>query len=299
MYGFHKINRTPRNQRPQTDAQRWEFSHPKFLRGRTDLLEDIKRKAIEPDPGQARQRVELPTEVAAQLRRMNQEHKDVVEALLAEKIRVQKLVGVVKNLYDAMTHIIGGANIAGGASRSPSRPDSVVSHSFDPLVAAFPMDLLDSPSPQAPSSPLVDDLLVPLNHPNSRAMKLTGNTLVLAGQSSTSSSPTAPTCSPDRCRLARTTRGNAVAVEQQRVDADGHANKRTRLGMEMAAPGDGLVRRTSTRSQTQPEGGGLSPPGASGHTKRRSHTALHSHAAHHAAHPSAAAAAAATMRYTG
>lgn len=44
MYGFHKINRTPRNQRVQPDAQQWEFSHPKFLRGRQDLLEDIKRK---------------------------------------------------------------------------------------------------------------------------------------------------------------------------------------------------------------------------------------------------------------
>ena len=130
MYGFHKINRTPRNQRPQADAQRWEFSHPKFLRGRTDLLEDIKRKAIEPDPNQTRQRVELPTEVAAQLRRMSQEHKEVVEALLTERRRVQKLVGVVKNLYDTIAHITGGGNITGGASKSPSRPGSVVPSHF-------------------------------------------------------------------------------------------------------------------------------------------------------------------------
>jgi len=126
MYGFHKINRTPRNQRPQADAQRWEFSHPKFLRGRTDLLEDIKRKAIEPDPNQTRQRVELPTEVAAQLRRMSQEHKEVVDALLTERRRVQRLVGVVKNMYDAIAHLTGGGNLTGGVSKSASRRDTVI-----------------------------------------------------------------------------------------------------------------------------------------------------------------------------
>jgi HSF-type DNA-binding len=266
MYGFHKINRTPRNQRPQADAQRWEFSHPKFLRGRTDLLEDIKRKTIEPDPNQARQRVELPTEVAAQLRRMSQEHKEVVDALLIEKRKVKKLVGVVKTLYDAIAHLTHG-----GCKSSP-RPDSAVSHPLDFLVPAFPTDLLESPSSTTSSCPPTDDMLTPLDHSNPRPMKLTGNTLVPAGQSSASSSPTAPISPPDRPRPSRTTRVNAIAVEQQKVDADGHANKRTRLGVEMAAPGEGLIRRASTRSQTQPDGGRLSPPGTPGHAKRRSHT---------------------------
>lgn len=286
MYGFHKINRTPRNQRPQPDAQRWEFSHPKFLRGRTDLLEDIKRKAIEPDPNQTRQRVELPTEVAAQLRRMSQEHKEVGEALLSERRRVQKLVGVVKSLYEAIGHITGRK------SKSPSRQSCIDSPSFDLLVPVFPMDLLDSPSPRLSSSPLLDDMLASLNHSNSHPMKLTGNTLVPAGQSSTSSSPTALTSSPDRCRSSRTTRGTAVAVEQQKVDADGHANKRSRLGVELAGPGEGLVRRASTRSQTQPDGRGMSPPGTNGHAKRRCHTSSHGHSAH-------ASATAASMRYIG
>ncbi|KAJ2930033.1 hypothetical protein H1R20_g7072, partial [Candolleomyces eurysporus] len=62
MYGFHKINRTPRAQRTSTDAQTWEFSHHKFLRGRPDLLDEIKRKALEPDPA-IKHRVELPGEV--------------------------------------------------------------------------------------------------------------------------------------------------------------------------------------------------------------------------------------------
>ena len=284
MYGFHKINRTPRNQRPQPDAQRWEFSHPKFLRGRTDLLEDIKRKAIEPDPNQTRQRVELPTEVAAQLRRMSLEHKEVVEALLAERRRVHKLVGVVKNLYEAIGHITGGT------SKPPSRPPRVDSHSLDLLVPAFPMDLLDIPSPPAPNSPLLEDMHTTLNA-NPHPMKLTGNTLVPTGQSPTSSSPTALTSSPDRCHPPRTTRGTAVAVEQQKLDADGHANKRLRLGVELAGPGEVLVRRASTRSQTQPDGRGLSPPGTNGHAKRRCNTNVHGHSAH------SSAAAAASLRY--
>jgi len=147
MYGFHKINRAPRSQRPQPDAQRWEFSHPKFLRGRTDLLEDIERKAIEPDPYQTRLRVEVPTEVAAQLRpaqlpRMSFEHKEVVEALLAERRRVQSLVGVAKNLYEAIAHITGDT------SKSPSRTAPVDSHSLDLLVPLFLRTSSTVPAPR-------------------------------------------------------------------------------------------------------------------------------------------------------
>ncbi|KAI6028798.1 hypothetical protein F5J12DRAFT_807770 [Pisolithus orientalis] len=54
MYGFHKINRTPRAQRTSTSSQTWEFSHPKFLRERPDLLDTIKRKALEADPWETR-----------------------------------------------------------------------------------------------------------------------------------------------------------------------------------------------------------------------------------------------------
>ncbi|KAI8339711.1 HSF-type DNA-binding-domain-containing protein, partial [Chlamydoabsidia padenii] len=43
MYGFHKISKSPRGQR-SSDKEIWEFSHTKFIRGRSDLLKDIKRK---------------------------------------------------------------------------------------------------------------------------------------------------------------------------------------------------------------------------------------------------------------
>lgn len=47
MYGFHKINKSPRGQRGNNENEIWEFSHPKFQRGRPDILKDIKRKAMD------------------------------------------------------------------------------------------------------------------------------------------------------------------------------------------------------------------------------------------------------------
>lgn len=97
MYGFHKINRTPRSQRTSTDAQTWEFSHHKFLRGRPDLLDEIKRKALEPDPT-IKHRVELPGEMML----MREENRRVWDALMVERRKVEKLAGVVKTLWDVV-----------------------------------------------------------------------------------------------------------------------------------------------------------------------------------------------------
>ncbi|GAA5802946.1 hypothetical protein HPULCUR_008421 [Helicostylum pulchrum] len=49
MYGFHKVNKSPRGHRTLAENQIWEFSHSKFLRDRPDLLDDIKRKTMESD----------------------------------------------------------------------------------------------------------------------------------------------------------------------------------------------------------------------------------------------------------
>jgi heat shock transcription factor, other eukaryote len=97
MYGFHKINRTPRSQRTSTDAQTWEFSHHKFLRGRPDLLDEIKRKALDPDPG-VKHRVELPGEMML----MREENRRVWEALMGERRKVERLTGLVKTLWDVV-----------------------------------------------------------------------------------------------------------------------------------------------------------------------------------------------------
>ncbi|KAJ1952608.1 hypothetical protein EC988_003461 [Linderina pennispora] len=47
MYGFHKVNKSPRGHRTMAENQIWEFSHPKFIRDRSDLLDQIKRKTME------------------------------------------------------------------------------------------------------------------------------------------------------------------------------------------------------------------------------------------------------------
>ena len=108
MYGFHKINRTPRAQRTSTDVQTWEFSHHKFLRGRPDLLEEIKRKALEPDPS-IKHRVELPGEVAAQLTQMKDENRRLVHAVNTERNKVDRLVNITKALYDVVSKAFPGS----------------------------------------------------------------------------------------------------------------------------------------------------------------------------------------------
>ena len=112
---FHNL-KTPRNQRGPASAggandtatQTWEFSHQKFLRGRPDLLDAIKRKALEPDPA-SKARVELPGEVAAQLAHMRESQRRVVKALDVERAKVEKLVGVVKCLSDVVARMCPGS----------------------------------------------------------------------------------------------------------------------------------------------------------------------------------------------
>ncbi|KAI7892212.1 HSF-type DNA-binding-domain-containing protein, partial [Mucor mucedo] len=47
MYGFHKINKSHRGHKGESQNELWEFSHPNFQRGRPELLGNIKRKAME------------------------------------------------------------------------------------------------------------------------------------------------------------------------------------------------------------------------------------------------------------
>ncbi|KAF9528903.1 HSF-type DNA-binding-domain-containing protein [Crepidotus variabilis] len=107
MYGFHKINRTPRAQRTSTDAQTWEFSHHKFLRGRPDLLDEIKRKALEPDPG-IKHRIELPGEVAAQLNMMKDEVRRVSNEYAMEKRKREKTTQALAQLWSVVEKAFPG-----------------------------------------------------------------------------------------------------------------------------------------------------------------------------------------------
>lgn len=118
ILNLHLTAQTPRAQRTSTDAQTWEFSHHKFLRGRPDLLEEIKRKALEPDPS-IKHRVELPGEVAAQLNQMRDENRRVANSLAAEKVRFDRLAHVTKALYEMVSK-----NLPGGSKSTPIPPSS-------------------------------------------------------------------------------------------------------------------------------------------------------------------------------
>ncbi|KAF8637488.1 hypothetical protein AX17_002792 [Amanita inopinata Kibby_2008] len=177
MYGFHKINRTPRAQRTSTDAQTWEFSHHKFLRGRPDLLDEIKRKALEPDPG-LKHRIELPGEVAAQLGAMRDENRRMWEQLTMERRRVEKLVGVVGRLWEVVGKGLPGSlppfppdildnenpniYITSPTSATPSRYPPPLS--ITNLTAGPPMHMHSVNSPS--SSPTATDLPSHLHHPH-------------------------------------------------------------------------------------------------------------------------------------
>ncbi|KAG9126432.1 hypothetical protein FRC07_003460 [Ceratobasidium sp. 392] len=146
ILGSHfKHSNTPRSQRTSQDNQTWEFSHPKFLKGRVDLLDQIKRKALDNEPPGRSSRVELPAEVAAQLRRMVAEHQSLKHALAEERARVEGLTDVVKMLYDIV------------AATHPGQ-----------MPGQFPHDLLD-PSENPPiyiTSPPESPLPPPFQLPN-------------------------------------------------------------------------------------------------------------------------------------
>lgn len=122
MYGFHKINRTPRAQRTSTDSQTWEFSHHKFLRGRPDLLEEIKRKALEPDGG-VKARIELPGEVAAQLTQMRDENRRMWDVIQAERRKVDRLTHMLARLSDAVGVPLGSLDDSPPPSSSTTSPN--------------------------------------------------------------------------------------------------------------------------------------------------------------------------------
>ncbi len=118
--------------------QTWEFSHHKFLRGRPDLLEEIKRKALEPDPS-LKHRVELPGEVAAQLSQMREDNRRLMVAFQQERQKVDRLANVTKAMYDVMIKTCGSACSSSSHARMLNGAVAV--------PVPFPTDILESDSP--------------------------------------------------------------------------------------------------------------------------------------------------------
>ncbi|CDS09520.1 hypothetical protein LRAMOSA10880 [Lichtheimia ramosa] len=113
MYGFHKVNKSPRGHRALAENQIWEFSHPKFLRGRGDLLEEIKRKALDTDVVR-RDQSDIGTHMAVmqvaqsdmmqQLAQLQQNFNELVRELQDTRKRQQAQQQTMKQLMNYMIH---------------------------------------------------------------------------------------------------------------------------------------------------------------------------------------------------
>ncbi|KAF7727612.1 hypothetical protein EC973_007373 [Apophysomyces ossiformis] len=117
MYGFHKINKSPRGHRTLAENQIWEFSHPKFLRNRPDLLDDIKRKAMDSDNSR-RETGDLHAHVAMmqmsqsdmmqQIGHLFENFNEVVKELAETKQKQASQQQMMKNMMNYIMQQNGG-----------------------------------------------------------------------------------------------------------------------------------------------------------------------------------------------
>ncbi|KAI7895489.1 HSF-type DNA-binding-domain-containing protein [Mucor mucedo] len=117
MYGFHKVNKSPRGHRTLAENQIWEFSHPKFLRDRPDLLDDIKRKTMESDTVR-RETGDLHAHLAMmqvsqsdmlqQINHLYDTFSQIVKELHDTKEKQQSHVKLVKQIMHYITQQNGG-----------------------------------------------------------------------------------------------------------------------------------------------------------------------------------------------
>jgi hypothetical protein len=150
--------KTPRSARANSENQEWEFSHPKFLRGRADLIEEIKRRNVDPNdpsssslrpgaPG-ASGRVDLPHELAATLQRVDSSHEQLARAYWTERVRVEKLTTIVKDMHAVLTSLCPPTE---EGPLLPPFPEALLDHTLDGTDAvAAPGILVTSPTDPSP-----------------------------------------------------------------------------------------------------------------------------------------------------
>lgn len=110
MYGFHKVNKSPRGHRTLAENQIWEFSHPKFLKDRPDILDEIKRKSLETESTARRDHGDInshmammqvsQSEMVQQLVRLQDNFSQVVRELAETKSRQNKQYQMLKSMME-------------------------------------------------------------------------------------------------------------------------------------------------------------------------------------------------------
>ncbi|CAO3623497.1 unnamed protein product [Cunninghamella blakesleeana] len=115
MYGFHKVNKSPRGHRTLAENQIWEFSHQKFLRNRPDLLDDIKRKAMEADTkntGDMHTHMAMiqmsQSDIIQQINHLYEKFNQVIKELTDAKKKQSSQDYVIKQMLQYITQENGG-----------------------------------------------------------------------------------------------------------------------------------------------------------------------------------------------
>ncbi|KAJ3164101.1 hypothetical protein HDU88_005599 [Geranomyces variabilis] len=152
MYGFHKVNKSPRGSRTSAENQIWEFSHPKFIRDNPQQLDEIKRKAVESGGGGGggggngnnntndfnnRRDSTTTSDLQAQMQMLQMHHADLQQQMRrmeAGYAEMRAELGESRRMYvDMMMWIkrhggfgLAGGGGGGGASSSSHQPQPVV-----------------------------------------------------------------------------------------------------------------------------------------------------------------------------
>ncbi|KAI8047592.1 HSF-type DNA-binding-domain-containing protein [Gilbertella persicaria] len=171
MYGFHKVNKSPRGHRTLAENQIWEFSHSKFIKDRPDLLDEIKRKSIESENNTSRFHHQgdinshmammqvSQSEMVQRLMQLQDNFSQVVCELQETRSRQQRQHYVLKNMLDFLSK--QGAplqmppefNMNGfEQTNTNERPPSIFITSHDTIVPSQ-SQYMAQPSPSPPLPP--------------------------------------------------------------------------------------------------------------------------------------------------
>lgn len=120
-YGFHKVNKSPRGHRTLAENQIWEFSHPRFLRDRPDLLDEIKRKTIDNDTTKNRDTRDLHShmtvmqvnhsEMMQRISHLSENFNQLVKELEETRKKQESQEELLRNMLNVITQQHGGKRI--------------------------------------------------------------------------------------------------------------------------------------------------------------------------------------------
>nr|CAG8660325.1 12248_t:CDS:2 [Entrophospora candida] len=170
-YGFHKVNKSPRGHRTLAENQIWEFSHPKFLRGRPDLLDDIKRKAMESETlrretGDLHAHLAMmqvaQNELLQQIRQLQENFTEVMRDLSETKRKQTLQQHFMKNMWEVMNNSQGTSTTipfdfnfdSFEIKNEPERPPIYITSPENHTNINYHLISSQNQSPQRPSTPL-------------------------------------------------------------------------------------------------------------------------------------------------